>query len=124
MQGQEVFRHGVEKMADVTRTTLAKANRSLDDVTWLVPHQANARMIKSIGRSLKIAEEKCVVTVDIHANTSAATIPLALDVAARDGRITQGDIVVMPALGAGLTWGCWCNLLVVIAFNACRSVSP
>jgi 3-oxoacyl-[acyl-carrier-protein] synthase-3 len=106
MEGQEIFRHGVEKMANITLETLKKANLTLADVSWLVPHQANARMIRMIGRSLRISEEKCVVTVDIHANTSAATIPLALDVAVRDGRIKQGDIVAMPALGAGLTWGC------------------
>ncbi|MFM9890223.1 MAG: beta-ketoacyl-ACP synthase III [Rickettsiales bacterium] len=106
MEGQEVFRHGVEKMAAITLSTLEKSGHALGDVKWLVPHQANARMIKSIGRSLKLPEEKCVVTVDIHANTSAATIPLALDVAVRDGRIRAGDLVAMPALGAGLTWGC------------------
>lgn len=106
MQGQEVFRHGVEKMANIAQTALAKAGLTMDHINWLVPHQANARMIKSIARSLKLGEDKCVVTVDQHANTSAATIPLALDVAARDGRIRQGDLVVMPALGAGLTWGC------------------
>lgn len=106
MQGQEVFRHGVEKMASITLATLEKAKLAISDVNWLVPHQANARMIKSIGRSLKLGEDRCVVTVDIHANTSAATIPLALDVAARDGRIKKGDLVAMPALGAGLTWGC------------------
>jgi 3-oxoacyl-[acyl-carrier-protein] synthase-3 len=106
MQGQEVFRHGVEKMTAITLATLEKAKLSLADIDWLVPHQANARMIKMIGRQLKMPEAKCVVTVDVHANTSAATIPLALDVAARDGRIKQGDRVAMPALGAGLTWGC------------------
>jgi 3-oxoacyl-[acyl-carrier-protein] synthase-3 len=106
MQGQEVFRHGVEKMASVTLATIEKAGLTLADMDWLVPHQANARMIRSIARQLKFPEEKCVVTVDIHANTSAATIPLALDVAARDGRIKRGDRVAMPALGAGLTWGC------------------
>lgn len=106
MEGQEVFRHGVEKMANVTTETLKKANLELKDVDWLVPHQANARMIRMIGRTLRVAEGKCVVTVDKHANTSAATIPLALDVASRDGRIKKGDLVAMPALGAGLTWGC------------------
>jgi 3-oxoacyl-[acyl-carrier-protein] synthase-3 len=106
MQGQEVFRHGVEKMSSITLSTLAKAGLSLSDVNWLVPHQANARMITMIARQLRISAEKCVVTVPMHANTSAATIPLALDVAVRDGRIKQGDLVAMPALGAGLTWGC------------------
>jgi len=106
MEGQEVFRHGVDKMAAITLSTLAKAGLSLADVQWLVPHQANARMITSIARQLKLPADKCVVTVPIHANTSAATIPLALDVAARDGRLKNRDIIAMPALGAGLTWGC------------------
>jgi 3-oxoacyl-[acyl-carrier-protein] synthase-3 len=106
MEGQEVFRHGVEKMASITTTTLQKAGLTIDDVDWLVPHQANARMIRMIGRSLRIPEDKCVVTVDRHANTSAATIPLALDEANRDGRLKKGNIIAMPALGAGLTWGC------------------
>ena len=106
MLGQEVFRHGVDKMSTVTLETLKKAGRELADVTWVIPHQANARMIRSIARQLKLSEEKCIVTVDKHANTSAATIPLALDVAVRDGRIKRGDLIAMPALGAGLTWGC------------------
>ncbi len=106
MQGQEVFRHGVEKMANATVETLKKSGRTLADVDWLVPHQANARMMQMIARQLKLPAEKCVVTVDVHANTSAASIPLALDVAVRDGRIKKGDLVAMPALGAGLTWGC------------------
>ncbi|MES2985485.1 MAG: beta-ketoacyl-ACP synthase III [Pseudomonadota bacterium] len=106
MHGQEVFRHGVEKMSGIVAETLQKAQLTLADVQWVVPHQANARMIKSIARQLKLAEDKAVVTVTHHANTSAASIPLALDVSARDGRLKKGDIVAMPALGAGLTWGC------------------
>lgn len=105
MEGQEVFRHGVDKMAQATLTTLQKAGLSLADVDWLVPHQANARMITRIARQLKFPAEKCVVTVPLHANTSAASIPLALDVAHRDGRLKKGNIIAMPALGAGLTWG-------------------
>lgn len=106
MEGQEVFRHGVEKMAAVTLSTLEKAKLKITDVDWLIPHQANARMIKAIGRSLKIAQEKCVVTVSHHANTSAASIPLALDEVNRNGRLKKNQIIAMPALGAGLTWGC------------------
>jgi 3-oxoacyl-[acyl-carrier-protein] synthase-3 len=106
MEGQEVFRHGVEKMTAITLATLAKAGVSMADVDWLIPHQANARMIRMIARNLKISEEKCVVTVPLHANTSAASIPLALDVANRDGRLKKKQIIAMPALGAGLTWGC------------------
>lgn len=106
MQGQEVFRHGVEKMVGITQSTLAKAGRTLDQVDLLVAHQANARMITMIGRTLKLPREKCMVTVDRHANTSAASIPLALDVAVQEGKLKPGDLVAMPALGAGLTWGC------------------
>ncbi|MFN7184763.1 MAG: beta-ketoacyl-ACP synthase III [Alphaproteobacteria bacterium] len=106
MEGQEVFRHGVEKMAGVTLDTLAKAELGLTDVTWVVAHQANARMIAAIARQLKLPSEKFIVTLDRHANTSAASIPLALDVAGREGRLKKGDIIALPALGAGLTWGC------------------
>lgn len=105
MEGQEVFRHGVDKMSEITLSTLARAGLTLEDMDWLVPHQANARMIKRIARQLRLSEDKCVVTVPLHANTSAASIPLALDVANRDGRLKKGDIIAMPALGAGLTWG-------------------
>jgi 3-oxoacyl-[acyl-carrier-protein] synthase-3 len=106
MEGQEVFRHGVEKMSAVTVETLAKAGKTLEQVDWVVAHQANARMITSISRQLKLPKEKAVVTLDKHANTSAASIPLALDAAVADGRIKKGQLVAMPALGAGLTWGC------------------
>ena len=106
MEGQEVFRHGVEKMSSITLSTVAKAGLSMAQVDWVVPHQANARMITMIARSLKVSASKCVVTVPHHANTSAASIPLALDEANRDGRLKKGDIIAMPALGAGLTWGC------------------
>ena len=106
MEGQEVFRHGVEKMSAITLSTLEKAGLGIGEADWVIPHQANARMIKMIGRNLRISESKCVVTVDRHANTSAATIPLALDEANRDGRLKKQQIIAMPALGAGLTWGC------------------
>ncbi len=106
MEGQEVFRHGVEKMASITLSTATKAGLNMADVDWVVPHQANARMITMIARSLKVSASKCVVTVPHHANTSAASIPLALDEANRDGRLKKGNIIAMPALGAGLTWGC------------------
>jgi 3-oxoacyl-[acyl-carrier-protein] synthase-3 len=106
MNGKEVFRHGVEKMVAITLSTLAKAGRAVEEVALVVPHQANARMIAKIGQMLKLADTQCMVTVDRHANTSAATIPLALDVAVREGRLKKGDLVAMPALGAGLTWGC------------------
>lgn len=106
MQGQEVFRHGVEKMSGAAVDLLGQCGLTISDVAWFVPHQANARMIQSIARKLNVAPEKFIVTLTHHANTSAASIPLALDAAVRDGRIKTGDIVVAPALGAGLTWGC------------------
>ena len=106
MEGAEVFRHGVEKMSAITTSTLAQAGKTIDDVALVVAHQANARMLTKIGRMLKLPADKTMVTVDRHANTSAASIPLALDVAVREGKLTRGDLVAMPALGAGLTWGC------------------
>lgn len=106
MQGQEVFRHGVEKMSSASTELLAECGLQREDVAWFVPHQANARMIQSIARKLNVAPEKFIVTLTHHANTSAASIPLALDAGVCDGRIKAGDIVATPALGAGLTWGC------------------
>lgn len=106
MSGQEVFRHGVEKMTNVTLEALEKAKLSVDDVRWVVAHQANARMIQAIGKRLGVSEDRAIVTVTKHANTSAASIPLALADSQAQGMIKQGEIVAMPALGAGLTWGC------------------
>lgn len=106
MQGQEVFRHGVEKMSGAALDALARAGISLGDVRWVVPHQANARMIQSIAKRLGVEESRMVVTVNQHANTSAASIPLALSVASAENRFSKGDVLVLPALGAGLTWGC------------------
>lgn len=106
MQGQEVFRHGVEKMDAATDAALEKAGLALANVSYVVPHQANARMIRMIARQMRVPEDKFIVTVDRHANTSAASIPLALDQAARENKLGKGNIIAMPALGAGLTWGC------------------
>jgi 3-oxoacyl-[acyl-carrier-protein] synthase III len=105
MQGPEVFRHGVEKMSATTRETVEKAGLAMEEVDWVVAHQANGRMISSIARQLKLPAEKCIVTVDIHANTSAASIPLALDQGVRDGRIKPGQMLLLEAMGGGLTWG-------------------
>ena len=105
MQGREVFRHAVAKLAEVVDEALAANGLDHAAVDWLVPHQANRRIIDAMGKKLKLAPERVVVTVDRHANTSAASIPLALDEAVRDGRIRRGDLVVMEALGGGLTWG-------------------
>ena len=105
MSGKEVFRHAVTKLASVVDEALAANGLGHEDVRWLVPHQANLRIIEAMGRKLHLPAERVVVTVDRHANTSAASIPLALAEARRDGRIAAGDLVVMEAIGGGLTWG-------------------
>jgi 3-oxoacyl-[acyl-carrier-protein] synthase-3 len=105
MEGQEVFRHAVSKMVESTLAALDKAGLSVQDVDWLVPHQANARILSYCARKMEVPEEKLILTVDQHANTSSASIPLALADAARRGVLKPGDIIAMPALGAGLTWG-------------------
>lgn len=105
MNGREVFRHAVAKLAEAVDEALSANNLTHADVDWLVPHQANKRIIDAMGRKLSLAPERVVVTVDRHANTSAASIPLALWEARRDGRIKDGELVVLEALGGGLTWG-------------------
>lgn len=105
MKGREVFRHAVVNLAAVMTETLAVAGLAADDVDWVVPHQANARILDATARKLHLAPEKVVVTVDQHANTSAASVPLALDTAVKDGRIKQGDLIVLEAMGGGFTWG-------------------
>ncbi|HEX2802364.1 MAG TPA: beta-ketoacyl-ACP synthase III [Sphingomicrobium sp.] len=105
MKGREVFRHAVVNLADVLSEVLAAAGLTADDVDWVVPHQANARILDATSKKLGLPPEKVVVTVDQHANTSAASVPLALDTAVRDGRIKRGDIVVLEAMGGGFTWG-------------------
>jgi 3-oxoacyl-[acyl-carrier-protein] synthase-3 len=105
MQGREVFRHAVTNLAQVLSDILATGGVAAADVDWIVPHQANARILDATARKLGIPAEKVVVTVDRHANTSAASVPLALDVAVRDGRIVPGNIVVLEAMGGGFTWG-------------------
>jgi 3-oxoacyl-[acyl-carrier-protein] synthase-3 len=105
MNGREVFRHAVAKLSASVDEALAANGLSQSDVDWLVPHQANKRIIDAMGRKLGLPPERVIVTVDRHANTSAASIPLALAEAVRDGRIKRGDLVLMEALGGGLTWG-------------------
>jgi 3-oxoacyl-[acyl-carrier-protein] synthase-3 len=105
MNGREVFRHAVTRLAEAVDEALAANGLSRRDVDWLVPHQANLRIIDAMGRKLGLASERVVITVDRHANTSAASVPLALAEACQDGRIRQGDLVLMEALGGGLTWG-------------------
>jgi len=105
MKGREVFRHAVTNLASVMDESLVAAGLVPGDVDWVVPHQANARILDATARKLGLAAEKVVVTVDQHANTSAASVPLALDTAMRDGRIKPGQIVVLEAMGGGFTWG-------------------
>jgi 3-oxoacyl-[acyl-carrier-protein] synthase-3 len=105
MKGREVFRHAVVNLADVMGEVLESAGLSSGDVDWVVPHQANARILDATAKKLGLPAEKVVVTVDQHANTSAASVPLAFDTAVRDGRIKRGDVVVLEAMGGGFTWG-------------------
>ena len=105
MEGKEVFRHAVTNLAASIDAAIAAAHIAPGDVDWLVPHQANQRIIHSMGQKLKLPPEKVVVTVDRHANTSAASIPLALAEAVNDGRIQRGDLILMEAMGGGFTWG-------------------
>jgi 3-oxoacyl-[acyl-carrier-protein] synthase III len=100
-----VFRHAVVNLAEVLNEVLAAAGLSSADVDWVVPHQANARILDATAKKIGVSPDKIVVTVDRHANTSAASVPLALDVAVRDGRIQRGDIIVLEAMGGGFTWG-------------------
>ena len=105
MKGREVFRHAVTNLAAVMTETLAVAGIEAADVDWLVPHQANARILEATAKKLGLDPARVVVTVDRHANTSAASVPLALDEAVRDGRIRPGQLVVLEAMGGGFTWG-------------------
>jgi 3-oxoacyl-[acyl-carrier-protein] synthase-3 len=105
MEGKEVFKHAVVNMASVVGEVLAKAGLTEADIDWLVPHQANKRIIDGTGRKLGLKPERVVITVDRHANTSAASIPLALDTAVKDGRIQKGDLLILEGIGGGLSWG-------------------
>ena len=105
MKGREVFRHAVVNLAEVLGEVLEEAGVAVEQIDWVVPHQANARILDATARKLGLPAEKVVVTVDRHANTSAASVPLALDTAIRDGRIKQGDLVMLEAMGGGFTWG-------------------
>ena len=105
MRGQEVFRHAVVNLASVLNEVMAMARLTNADIDWLVPHQANARILDATARKLKLSPDRVVVTVDRHANTSAASVPLALDLAVRDGRIKPGELIVLEAMGGGFTWG-------------------
>ncbi len=105
MKGKEVFKHAVTNLADVLRRVLETGGFVAEDLDWVVPHQANKRILDGTAKKLGLPPEKVIVTVDRHANTSAASVPLALDLAVRDGRIKPGDLVVLEAMGGGFTWG-------------------
>jgi len=105
MSGKEVFRHAVSCLAQAADEAMSKNGLAIADIDWLIPHQANRRILEGVARKLSVPSERVISTVEIHANTSAASIPLALDVAVRDGRITPGDLVLFEAIGGGLTWG-------------------
>ena len=105
MKGKEVFRHAVTNLASVMTETLDAAGLDAADVAWVVPHQANLRILEATARKLGLPIGRVIVTVDAHANTSAASVPLALDTAVRDGRIQPGDLLLLEAMGGGFTWG-------------------
>ena len=105
MRGREVFRHAVVNLAEVLRETIAEAGVAVEDIDWVVPHQANARILDATARKLGLPPEKVIVTVDQHANTSAASVPLAFDHGVRSGKIARGDLVMFEAMGGGFTWG-------------------
>jgi 3-oxoacyl-[acyl-carrier-protein] synthase-3 len=105
MEGREVFKHAVAMITDVIEDVFRQAGITAEDLDWFVPHQANRRIIDASAKKLGIAEEKVVVTVDRHGNTSAASVPLALSTAVADGRIKRGDLVLLEAMGGGFTWG-------------------
>lgn len=105
MKGREVFRHAVVNLAEVMEQVMKPLGLTSADIDWVVPHQANARILDATARKLGLPPQKVVITVDQHANTSAASVPLALDTAVRDGRIKRGDLLVLEAMGGGLTWG-------------------
>jgi 3-oxoacyl-[acyl-carrier-protein] synthase III len=105
MKGSEVFRHAVTNLASVMGEVVEKSGLSIDDIDWVVPHQANLRILDATARKLGLRSDQVVVTVDQHANTSAASVPLALDTAVKDGRIKPGQIAVLEAMGGGFTWG-------------------
>jgi 3-oxoacyl-[acyl-carrier-protein] synthase-3 len=105
MEGKEVFKRAVEHISGAMREACAKAGVEIADVDWFVPHQANQRILAGVAKRLDIPAEKVISTVAMHGNTSAASVPLALDVAVTDGRIRRGDLVLLEAMGGGLTWG-------------------
>jgi len=105
MRGNETFKIAVKKLGSVVDETLKHNNLTKDDINWLIPHQANLRIIQAIAKKLNIDKERVVMTIEEHANSSAASVPLAMDLAIRDGRIKRGDLMLLEAFGSGVTWG-------------------
>ena len=105
MEGRQVFKQAVNNLASVIAETLEGTGLTASDIDWLVPHQANRRILEGTAKKLGMALESVVITIQDHANTSAASVPLALEAAVADGRIKPGDVVMMEAMGAGMTWG-------------------
>jgi 3-oxoacyl-[acyl-carrier-protein] synthase III len=105
MEGQEVYRHAVTELANVLLEVMDKASLTVAEIDWVVPHQANKRILQSTAKKLGLSFDQVVVTIDKHGNTSAASVPLALDVARKDGRIKPGQTLLLEAMGGGLTWG-------------------
>jgi 3-oxoacyl-[acyl-carrier-protein] synthase-3 len=105
MKGREVFRHAVNNLSNVLEETLTAAGHKISEIDWVVPHQANKRILDATAKKLGLASERVIITIDQHANTSAASVPLALDQGMRDGRLHAGDLIVLEAMGGGFTWG-------------------
>jgi len=105
MEGNEVFKIAVNKLSEVAEETLKDCNMTSEDIDWMVPHQANIRIINAIAKRIKLPMDKIILTLDKHGNTSAASIPLALDVGVRDGRINKGDTLLFEGIGGGFSWG-------------------
>ena len=105
MEGNEVFKIAVNKLSEVAEETLKDCNMTSEDIDWMVPHQANIRIINAIAKRIKLPMDKIILTLDKHGNTSAASIPLALDVGVRDGRIKKGDTLLFEGIGGGFRWG-------------------
>ena len=105
MSGNEVFKVAVKTLGNLVTKTLEANNIDLSEIDWLIPHQANLRIIQATAKRLKLPMEKVILTVQDHGNTSAASVPLALDVSVRDGRVKRGQLVLMEAFGGGFTWG-------------------
>jgi 3-oxoacyl-[acyl-carrier-protein] synthase-3 len=105
MQGREVFQHAVTKLGDSILVALKANNLTPADIDWFIPHQANLRIIKGVAEHFRLPPEKVIITLGHHGNTSAASIPLALDEAIQSGKVKRGDLIIFEAMGGGLTWG-------------------